>query len=70
MAKSKLKEITDLDREELENELGDCHFDAADDQDVDWRKELLGEDDEDDDDDLPADQGVIDMLGFDPDEED
>jgi hypothetical protein len=52
--------------EEFIEKFPKAHFDKVSDEKVDWRK--VKTEDEDDDVEKPATQGVIDMLGVDPDE--
>jgi hypothetical protein len=47
----------------------DIYFDDFEEHNIDWREELKDEVDPDDDEERPATQDVIDILGFDPDEE-
>jgi hypothetical protein len=50
----------------MSNDLPEIHFGTVEEQPVDWREEVVDEDDSDDD--APASKELIAMLGFNPDE--
>ena len=48
----------------------EIHFGKVGGEIPDWRKVTLDDEDDDNDEDYPVSEGVLAVLGFDPDEED